>query len=136
MDNDSKKNQWPSVATRCAVSEHEYYETLIEGVTGRARNGQVQKIRIFHSIDNGKKRVEIPLKMTWRGWYEHIFKYVGGDMWPPRGEDVENFSVKNGRLTFRFATIFQPNRDGTVTSWEAEYWPEVQKWKVHFFKYF
>ncbi|MBC7814167.1 MAG: hypothetical protein H7175_23635, partial [Burkholderiales bacterium] len=83
MDADPKKNQWPSIPMRCEVSEHEYYDLLLEDITGRGRNGQVQKIRIFHSVDGGKSRTEIPLKLTWQGWCEHIFKYVGGDMWPP-----------------------------------------------------
>ena len=135
-DSDPEIIHWSNVPMRCEISEQEYYDVLLEDLSKRGPNGRAKRIRVFHSLDGGKTSTEISLKLTWRGWWEHVYNYVGGDMWPPCGEDVRNSSIKNGRLTFRFATVFQPNRDGTVTSWEAEYWPEIQRWKVHFFEYF
>lgn len=126
----------PNAPMRCDINQQEYFDIFLEHLSKRGPNGAGRRIRIFHSVDGGKTQVEIPLKLTWKSMYEHYFNYVGGDMWPPCGEDVQNASIKNGRLTFRFASVFQPNRDETVTSWEAEYLPDKKRWTIRFFEYF
>lgn len=132
----SEMVSWPPAPMRCKMSELEFYDVLIADLSNRGPGGQAKRVCVLQSSDGGRTRVEIPLRLTWGARWEHWIKGVGGDIWPPRGEDVENASVKNGRLTFRYSTIFQPNKNGTVSRWEAEYWPEKRRWTVRLLEYF
>ena len=119
-----------------SVKDGGYFEILFEDLGSRGAHGQAQKMRVFfHNGTAPDERCEVLMKLTWKSYFYYVFKGVGGDLWPPRGEDVQNASVVDGRLTFRFATIFQPNADNSVTRWEAEYWPEKLRWTIRFFDF-
>lgn len=115
----------------CRVNQNEAYEIYLQDRSERGGNGEAQDIRVVR-IDADGDRAEIPMRLSLGGWWRHVIKGIGGDLWPPRGEDLENASIKNGRLTFRYSTVFLPNMDGTVSSWEAKYVAEKGVWFVAF----
>ena len=132
---DSDAIRWPPSPMECKISETDTYEILLEDRYKTGPNGEAKTIRVFHLSHASPVREEISMRLTFRAWCDYFFKGIGGDLWPPRGEDMQNASIKNGRLTFRYSTIFQPNRDGSVSCWEAEYWPARRRWTVRFLEF-
>lgn len=126
----------PTRLIHCAVDELESYEVQIIPLETFGKGGVAKRLRVRRSLDGGVSWDEIPMKLTLKSWWNCIYNYVGGDRWPPCGEDVEAASIKNGRLTIRYSQAYLFSADGKVTIWEAQYWPSVNRWTIQFLEKF
>lgn len=129
---DLRKIAIPTAPIRCVINDLECYEIRIEALVKYGKDGALRQLRVFHSIDGAQTWEEVPLKLTWKARWNLIYNYVGGDRWPPCGEDVADASIKDGRLTIEYSQIYLFSADGMVTRWEAQYQPEKRRWMIHF----
>lgn len=126
----------PSPSVRCAINDAEVYELRLIVLPQSGPGGATRKIEVMHSADGASTWSNVPLRLTLKSWWRHIFNHVGGDIWPPRGEDVEGASIKDGKLTLRYSDIFSRRPDGCIACWEAVYLPGIGRWEIYFLESF
>ena len=129
---DLRKIAIPIAPIRCRVNDLEFFEVRIEALAKYGKGGASRRLRVFHSVDGAETWEEVPLKLTWKARWDLMYNYVGGDRWPPCGEDVSAVSIADGRLTIEYSQLYLFSVHKMVTRWEAQYLAERNRWTIRF----
>lgn len=130
IDRDLRELALAAPPFRCEISGNDVYEVRRDPLAQVTGDGNFRELRVFHSSDGGATSQEIALKLAWRDWWKHRFNYVGGDRWPPAGEDIMDAKVRDGRLTLTYCQPYLFTADGEVNVWQAQYCPEISRWTL------
>lgn len=120
----------PAPSFRCEISKRDVYEVRCDPRAQATGHGNFLDLRVFHSSDRGATSREVALTLTWRDWWQHKFNYLGGDRWPPAGEDLMEAYIKDRRLSLTYCQAYLFTADGEIPVWEAQYWPEEARWRL------